>query len=199
MRCTPTQKNKYAVAYVAVLLALGGVAHLAPRITSAYGAAVFEPIFDAVTALFVTAALYLVMRYIAVGFAYVIDVRRGCEDICPPECALWTREIAAFREYFDFTVVRLKMGRQSGAECVFSLDLLLYAVPHVGRKTKKEAREKFGKLKIYDYTVTLGNTERMLLVFADGEGYTGALIEPDSEMKALLTSVASGGIKENGD
>ena len=57
--------------------------------------------------------------------------------------------------------------------------------------TKSAIREKYqadGYVS-YDYTVTLGVTDVLALVFIDGNRYAGIFIEPDETMRAYFMNL----------
>ncbi len=188
MRYTPVQKNRWAIFISAVMFSIGGIAHLLPSVLEAYGISVFEPIYNLVAAFFVISGLYVILRHLMVSFTYIIGARGGSD--CESSFAFAD---VAFAEYLDFAVVKMKQGRVGVTQCVFSLGELVAAIPLDDRGTKKRVRERYsdGGFKFYDYTVTLGRADRIILVFTDGEGHTGVMIEPDRSMEEYLKSVAN--------
>ncbi len=186
MRYTPMQKNRCAIFISAVMFSIGGIAHLLPSMLEAYGISVLDPICDLFAAFFVLGGLYVVLRHLMVSFTYIISVREGSGS----EGSLAFADVV-FAEYLDFAVVKMKLGGRGVTQCVFSLGELVGVLPVDDKEIKKRVRGQYsdGIFSFYDYTVTLGKAERLILVFEDGEGYAGVIIEPDRAMAEYLGAI----------
>lgn len=115
---------------------------------------------------FLTAAVYLAVRYRLTSFRYVLSEES---------------------DGVLFTVYRLQ-GRRSVAECRMSGVYL----ESVGRYTSKKALAEVRQgVSIYDYTVTLSPKDVRFLVFDSGlEKKTGVIIETDGRFYDALVSLA---------
>lgn len=116
--------------------------------------------------LFLTSAVYLMVRYHLTTFCYSLSDESG--------------EIL-------FTVYR-KQGRRSIAECRLSGVYL----ESVGRyKSKKALKEVRDGLSVYDYTATLAPDDVCFLIFdSRGEKKIGVILETNGRFYDALVSIA---------
>ncbi len=196
MRYSPTQKNPRVWAIVAALLVFGGIAYAIPIVCSANGIAVGGALFQLMTVLAVVAAVFLVVRYQMTHFVYLIRPRSDISDTdMEPAYAGTASPLGITRlptDMLDFVVIRSQGSRAGAAECVLSLADLAAVIPvSKDGATKKSIRERYQAdgYVYYDYTVTLGVTDVLALVFVDGNRYAGIFIEPDEAMRAYFLSL----------
>ncbi len=196
MRCSPSQKNPRVTALIAALLVSGGISYAIPIVCTANGIAVGGALFQLVTVVSVVAAVFLAVRYQMTHFVYLIRPRSDISEN-GMETAFAGNAGAANvthlpTEMLDFVVIRSQGSRSGAAECVLSLADLAAVIP-VGKIStyKKTIREKYQAdgYVYYDYTVTLGVTDALALVFIDGNRYAGIFIEPDEAMRSYFLSL----------
>ena len=93
----------------------------------------------------------------------------------------------------DFVVNRSQGSRAGALECVLPLSDLVAVIPMTKENgvTKSAIREKYQAdgYVYYDYTVTLGVTDVLALVFIDGNRYAGIFIEPDEAMRSYFMNL----------
>ena len=193
MRYSPSQKNPRVAVIIAALLVFGGIAYAIPIFCNANGIAVGGAIFQLVTVAAVVAAVFLAVRYQMTHFVYLIRPRSELSENGMEAAfagAAGTMNSAHLPpEMLDFVVIRSQGSRAGGMECVLSLDDLAAVIPVDKMRTGKKAiREKYQAdgYVYYDYTVTLGVTDALALVFIDGNRYAGIFIEPDEAMRAYF-------------
>ena len=168
MRCTVYNKKRRTTALAVFLIFLSGLFIISPHILEAFDVRVYGFIIRALGWIALSAAIYVVMRHIALSFVYAIVPRDDGVEL-------------------DFTVARLRGERARVMECVLSLTDLVFADSGV---TKRSLKKRFeGEMRFFDYSVTMG-VEDLVLVFEDGEGYAALIIEPDDAMREYLTSYA---------
>lgn len=195
MNDTPEQKNKYVTAIVVTLIAAGLFVYMLPNF------APVRAIFCQVIAMIcLVAAVFLLVRYKTTSFIYTIRPRSLMQDDAETESVLADAPLSVERmdpRYLDFVVSKKQGSRDPNMECVLGLSDLVAAweiSPNAIHKTAKEAvekaRETFGTVDLYDYTVTLGLESSLLLLFRDGEKHAAIRIEPGVELKNYLVGVA---------
>lgn len=197
MRCTPSQKNPRVWAIVAALLVFGGISYGVPIVCNANGIAVGGALFQLVTVIAVVAAVFLVVRYQMTHFVYLIRPRSDSYDTdMEPAYAGTAGSYGITRlppDMLDFVVNRSQGSRAGAAECVLPLSDLVAVIPLTkdGGATKASIRERYQAdgYVCYDYTVTLGVTDVLALVFIDGNRYAGIFIEPDEAMRAYFMTL----------
>jgi hypothetical protein len=196
MRYSPSQKNPRVAVIIAALLVFGGIAYAIPIFCNANGIAVGGAIFQLVTVAAVVAAVFLAVRYQMTHFVYLIRPRsdiseNGIETAFAGNIGvLGAAHLPA--DMLDFVVIRSQGSRAGAAECVLSLADLAAVIPvEKMRADKKAIRENYQAdgYVYYDYTVTLGVTEALALIFIDGNRYAGIFIEPDEAMRAYFLSL----------
>ncbi len=178
---------------IAALLVFGGIAYAIPIFCNAGGIAIGGAIFQFVTLAAVVAAVFIAVRYQMTHFVYLIRPRSDIsENGMEPAFAGTVGTVNTVHlppEMLDFVVIRSQGSRAGGMECVLSLADLAAVIP-VGkmRSDKKVIREKYQAdgYVYYDYTVTLGITDALALIFIDGNRYAGIFIEPDEAMRAYF-------------
>jgi len=196
MRCTPSQKNPRVAAIIAALLLFGGIAYAIPIFCNARGIAVGGALFQLVTVAAVVAAVFLVVRYQMTHFVYLIRPRSDISENGME--AAFAGNAGALNaahlppEMLDFVVIRSQGSRAGAMECVLSIADLAAVIPVTKmRADKKAIRAKYQAdgYVYYDYTVTLGVTDALALVFIDGNRYAGIFIEPDEAMRTYFLSL----------
>lgn len=196
MRCSPSQKNPRVTAVIAVLLVFGGISYAIPIVCTANGIAVGGAIFQLLTVISVVAAVFLVVRYQMTHFVYLIrprsDISENGMETAYAGAASPLGVTHLPPDMLDFVVIRSQGSRAGAAECVLSLADLAAVIPvSKDGATKKSIRERYQAdgYVYYDYTVTLGVTDVLALVFVDGNRYAGIFIEPDEAMRAYFLSL----------
>ncbi len=200
MHCSPEQKNPRIWAIVAALLVLGGITYSVPIFCEARGIAIGGALFQFITVIAVVAAVFTVVRYKMTHFTYSIHPRSAGAGAAPSgEVGVYAGASSAPGishmppETLDFTVDRSQGSRAGATECVLSLaDLVaVYPLERNNGATKSALRERYREdgYVYYDYTVTLGLTDLLALVFIDGNRYVGIFIEPDDVMRDYLLSL----------
>lgn len=196
MRCSPSQKNPRVTAVIAVLLVFGGISYAIPIVCTANGIAVGGAIFQLLTVISVVAAVFLVVRYQMTHFVYLIrprsDISENGMETAYAGAASPLGVTHLPPDMLDFVVIRSQGSRAGAAECVLSLADLAAVIPvSKDGATKKSIRERYQAdgYVYYDYTVTLGVTDMLALVFVDGNRYAGIFIEPDEAMRAYFLSL----------
>lgn len=200
MHCSPEQKNPRIWVIVAALLVLGGITYSIPIFCEARGIAIGGALFQFITVIAVVAAVFIVVRYKMTHFTYSIHPRSVGTGTSPSgEVGVYAgvSQVPGIShmppETLDFTVDRSQGSRAGGAECVLSLaDLVaVYPLDKNNSATKSALRERYREdgYVYYDYTVTLGLTDLLALVFIDGNRYVGIFIEPDDVMRDYLLSL----------
>lgn len=195
MNYTPHQQNKYVTAIVVTLIAAGIGIYMLPTFLE------IRAIFCQVIALIcLVAAVFLLVRYKTTSFIYTVRPRSLMHEDNDAEAALAGGYLAIDRinpKYLDFVVSKKQGSRDANMECVLGLDCLNLAMEiSPNGKYKKcgeavsKARELYGTVDLYDYTVTLGLEKSLLLIFRDGEKYAAIRIEPDAAMGSYLIGVA---------
>ena len=180
MKYTPNRSGHIADAVVFVCIASAVVMFLANRIQASSGA-----LLQLLSVVFLTAGLYVLIRYKLMGFQYIIRVRNAEEN-----------GYSAITDY-DFVVERVQ-GSRISAECRLSLgDLIEVSALPVKGGRGREAIKKYGKsLRMYYYTVNMMPPEPYLLAFRDHSGASedtviGILFEPDKKMAEYLKNAVT--------
>lgn len=195
MNYTPQQQNKYVTAIVVTLMAAGIGIYTLPTFLE------IRALFCQIIALIcLVAAVFLLVRYKITSFIYTIRPRSLMHEDNDTEAALAGGYLAIDRinpKYLDFVVSKKQGSRDANMECVLGLDCLVSAEnisPDAEFKkcgdAVSKARERYGTVDLYDYTVTLGLEKSLLLFFRDGEKYAAIRIEPDDEIRNYLIGVA---------
>ena len=203
MRCIPRQQNTRAVGLcIAALLVCGGVFYAVPPAARAAGIRVWGLLFRALTFVCVIAAVWMLVRYLMTGFKYLIRARNAAaEDELDDVLAGGVKAGFGLTDLppdrLDFVVQKSQGSRPGVTECVLGLDDLISAeiirLRGKGSGPKKEdvrARCASESYSYYDYTLTFGLAEALMLVFADRGGYVGVIIEADEAMRAYFLSRA---------
>ncbi len=181
---------------IAALLVFGGIAYALPIVCNANGIVVGGAIFQLVTVISVVAAIFLAVRYQMTHFVYLIRPRsdiseNGMETAFAGSVGA-VNSVHLPPDILDFVVIRSQGSRAGATECVLSLADLAAVIP-VGkiRTDQKAIREKYQPdgYVYYDYTVTLGVTDALALIFIDGNRYAGIFIEPDEAMRSYFLSL----------
>lgn len=197
MRCTPTQKNPRVSWIFAALLIVGGIAYGIPVVCGARGIAVMPIPFTFTAFLCVIAAVFVLVRYRMVTMVYLIRPRSDLDENGMEAVFAGESDVTRMRpEYLDFVVIKGQGSRPGAMECMLSLGDLasVYRVTKTGENgtmTRQAVREKYlaDGFVFYDYTVTLGLSEALELVFVDGNRYCGVIIEADEPMTRYLTEL----------
>lgn len=199
MQCSPTQKNSRIWAIVAALLLFGGITYAVPIYCEAKEIKIGGALFQLMTVISIVVAVFIVVRYQMTHFIYIIRPRSDA-DISDTDSAYAYAGVSGSSgisrlpsDMLDFVVNRSQGSRAGGAECVLSLSDLVavFPVSKNSRELKGEIRKRYGAdgYVYYDYTVTLGSSEVMPLVFIDGNRYVGIFIEPDDTMRDYFLSL----------
>lgn len=199
MNYTPKQRNKYVTAIVVTLIAAGLLVYMLPTFLPIR--AIFCQALALVT---LVAAVYMLVRYKTTAFIYTIRLRSRLHDDTEAEAALASASNDITRvdpQYLDFIVSKKQGSRDANMECVLGLDSL-EAVWEISPESEfkkpgvaiSKAREQYGTVDFYEYTVTLGLKKSLLLLFRDGQKYAAIRIEPDQALRSYLESVAKSNI-----
>ena len=196
MRYSPSQKNPRVTAIIAALLGFGGIAYGVPIVCNANGIAVGGAVFQFATVAAVVAAVFIAVRYQMTHFVYLIrprsDLSENGMETAFAGAAGTGNSTHLPPEMLDFVVIRSQGSRAGAMECVLSLDDLAAVIPvdkmRTGKKAIRSNYQADGYV-YYDYTVTLGVTDVLALIFIDGSRYAGIFIEPDEAMRAYLLSL----------
>ena len=191
MQWRPTQKNVSSLVVLMVLTSLlAAVGYIAGNRVDR-----FAWLFQLLCIGGIAAMLYLLIRYHMTWFVY--SIRTKSDKTVPGIGAVLSEDLPMHithlpKDMLDFAVVK-GQGRRGGVlECLLGLEQFVRAIP-ITEKTAdggmplKEARKQYPDMALYDYTITLFRKEALLLVFLDGEKYTGILIEPGEDMQYYLT------------
>ncbi|MBQ8187826.1 MAG: hypothetical protein IJX93_04570 [Clostridia bacterium] len=197
MRCTPTQKNPRVSWIFAALLIVGGIAYGIPVVCEARGISVMPIPFTFTAFLCVIAAVFVLVRYRMVTMVYLIRPRSDVGENGMETAFAGDFDISRMPpEHLDFIVIKGQGSRPGAMECMLSLGDLaaVYRVTKSGGNgtvTRQAVREKYlaDGFVFYDYTLTLGLTEALELVFIDGNRYCGVIIEADEVMTRYLTEL----------
>ncbi len=195
MKHTPKQQNPYVTAIVITLVAVGLGVYMVPSLFP-----VRAVLFQLLSLICLVAAVFLLVRYKATAFFYAVRPRSQMQDDLEEETALAGGSPDVERmspRHLDFVVSKKQGSRAENMECVLGLDCLVAAwdiakdgaFPRCGDAVAK-AREQYGKVDLYDYTVTMGLERSLLLLFRDGENHAAVRIEPDGAMRRYLMGVA---------
>ena len=198
MRCVPEQKNTRGIRSIIAALLIGvGILYALPPASGALGLRLPAWPFTALAFACLIAAVFLLVRYEMTGFQYIIRPRTetdGTEFVTayasgrPAICELPPEQL-------DFAVVKSQGARPGVMECLLSLgDLIaVYPIRRSRRDgmTKADLRERYAAdgYVWYDYTLTLGIDDALVLVFVDGNRTVGILIEPDEGMRAYFMTL----------
>lgn len=201
MHYTPQQQNKTVSAIVISLIVFGIGVYLLPNV--AHVRALFCQLVALVSLI---AAVFLLVRYKTTSFTYSIRPRsRLTDDDRETAFAGELMPITHIQpKYLDFVVSKQEGRRGPSMECVLGLDSLVLALElrasapdskpeelrfrRVGEAVSF-VREKYGAVSLYDYTVTLGLDQSLLLLFRDGERYAAIRVEPNAEMHDFLVNI----------
>lgn len=200
MRYTPTQRHGSLLNTVCVfMIILGAASYAMPLIFSAVGKTAAPFPFTAAAVIFFIAFIFLLIRYRMTSFEYVIKKRDNTVWTEPePEYARGAAYgIGEEVRELDFVVYKSLGARQGAMECVLSLGDLVEVVPLSRDGTKKSAvmkkySEKRQKFVYYDYTLTFLPDKTLELVFEDGVGYVGIIIEDDGEVAEFFRRLCGG-------
>ncbi|MBE6599226.1 MAG: hypothetical protein E7638_07280 [Ruminococcaceae bacterium] len=195
MNYTPKQQNKYVTAIVVTLIVVGIGVYMLPAFLP------IRAIFcQAAAMICLVAAVFILVRYKTTAFIYAVRPRSLMQDDIDAEAALAGGHLSVWHmepRYLDFVVSKKQGSRAPGMECVLGLDCLTAAwdISPEGKFKKpgdasSKAREMYGEVAFYDYTVTLGLARSLLLLFRDGDKYAAIRIEPDGDLRNYLVGVA---------
>lgn len=195
MNYTPKQENKNVTAIVVTLIAAGLLIYLLPNFLE------IRAVFCQIIAMIcLVAAVFLLVRYKTTSFIYSIRPRSMMHDDMEAEAAIAGASLSIERidpKYLDFVVSKKQGSRAPNMECVLGLSSLKGAwIISPESEYKKpgplmeKARSDYGAVDFYDYTITLGLKESLLLLFRDGEKHAAIRIEPSEELQNYLIGVA---------
>lgn len=195
MNYTPEQKNKYVTAIVVTLIAGGIGVYMVPNFVP-----VRSVIFQLLSLICLVAAVFVLVRYKTTAFTYIIRPRSLMHEDVDAEAALAGGVLDVTRvepRCLDFVVSKKQGSRAPNMECVLGLDSLI-AAWDISAEAKykmcadamEKARGQYGKVDLYDYTVTMGVEKSLLLLFRDGEKVAAIRIEPDTELRDYFVSTA---------
>lgn len=201
MKFSPTQNNPRVSHIFAALLIFGGITYAVPIVCDANEVSISPLPFTVLTLVSVVAAIFVMIKYRMTSYTYIVrlkdDVSSGVEAGLEAAYAdgLDIRRVSP--ELLDFCVYKASGSRLAAMECLLSLSELVYVTEVYkkggdGRKTRADVREKYGKFEkfsLYDYTLTMGLDPALELVFVDGNGYVGIIIEPDDIMREYFLSL----------
>ena len=178
MSYSPKQKNpKGLTAAVVSLFAIAVILYSVPSALAIKGINVPPIIFMGIGLIIFVAAIYLILRFCMTKFEYVIKERddgyggevmaRAFGDDAP----------------LDFVVYKAMGTRQAAMECVLALSDFVEAIPlgeegvKLGDVTKAYKNDGFA---YFDYTLTFRAKKNLMLIFANGDGFVGIVIESDN-------------------
>lgn len=176
MKYTPKRSNHIADAVFTFCFASAAVLFLSTGIVDLY-----KSIIQFSAVIFLTAGLYILIRFKLVDYNYIIRVRNSDEN--------------GYSRAGDFDFVAEKVqGNRINAECRLSIDDLI-EIKEISRQEWREYTKKYGiRLKIYHYTVTMYPSHSYLMVFQDNtdtsdEAKIGIIFEPDKKMAEYITAL----------
>lgn len=199
MRFSPTQKHGALLNTVCIsVFTLGVLSYLFPAFMSALGKPVPPIYFTGFAVMCFITFLFLILRYRMTVFEYVIK-RRGDDSAYGAETVL-TGECSSAS--LDFVVYKSVGARPGAMECVLSVDDLFDVIPlRIDGKdgvSKSSVRKQYAshKFSYYDYTITFRPKNDFIeLIFEDGDGYVGIIIEDGNNIAEYFKSIAERGVK----
>ena len=195
MYYSPKQENKYVTPIVCTLIGVGILVYLLPNVV------LVRAVFCQVLAVIcLVAAVFLLVRYKTTSFIYSIRPRSLMQDDIEVDVALAGGQFSVLGlspRHLDFVVAKKQGSRDANMECVLGLDSLtaVWEISSGGDYKKvgdamARAREKYGTVDLYDYTITMGLEESILLLFRDGQKHAAIRIEPSEELRYYLVDTA---------
>ena len=201
MNYSPKQENRHVSTIVISLIATGIIVYLLPNFAE------IRAVFCQIPAMiFLVAAVFFLVRYQTTSFIYTIRLRSRLHDNTETDAALAEASHDITRvdpKYLDFIVSKKQGSRDANMECVLGLSDLIEAweISPESEHQKisaamTKARAEYGTVDLYDYTVTLGLKNSLLLLFRDGEKHAAIRIEPDVAWQSYLKRIAEGSKSE---
>lgn len=191
MRFSPTQKHGALLNTVCIsVFTLGVLSYLFPAFMSALGKPVPPIYFMGFAVMCFITFLFLIMRYRMTVFEYVI--KRRSDDSAYGAETVPVGEVGDASP-FDFVVYKAIGARAGAMECVLSLGDFVEAIPLVkGGESRSSVMKKYEKSKFsyYDYTLTFLPHDTLELIFEDGAGYVGIIIEDGNCIAEYFKSIA---------
>ncbi len=189
MRFSPTQKHGALLNTVCIsVFALGVLSYAFPAFMSALDKPVPPIYFTGFAVMCFITFLFLVLRYRMTVFEYVIKRRTDDSPL-----GVQTVHVDSGTSPLDFVVYKAIGARAGAMECVLSLGDLVEAIPlRKGGESKSSVMKKYssGKFSYYDYTLTFLSTDTLELIFEDGAGYVGIIIEDGNNIAEYFKSIA---------
>lgn len=191
MRFSPTQKHGALLNTVCVsVFTVGVLSYLFPAFMSALDKPVPPIYFTGFAVMCFITFLFLIMRYRMTVFEYVIkrrtdDSAYGVQTV-PVDCG-------DSSSAFDFVVYKAIGARAGAMECVLSLGDFVEAISlKKGGESKSSVMKKYekGKFSYYDYTLTFLPQDTLELIFEDGAGYVGVIIEDGNNIAEYFKKIA---------
>ena len=179
MKYSPVPQKGKTTALAGILFAIALVSYVFSimKITS-------PALLQLITLLAITAAVYVLVRFRYTTVTYMITPR-GREEY----------EGIQLLSDIDFIVTKSQGRREGIMECRLSLDLLAAVVPlphgQITGDMRRDLSEKFGKIKIYNYTVSMRPADSIALVFDDEGDVSVIAVEPDEVMRQYLEDAAA--------
>ena len=197
MNYSPKQENKNVTAIVVTLIAVGLAAYLLPNFVE------IRAVFcQSIAMLCLVVSVFILVRYKTTSFIYTVRLRSRLHDDEDADAAFAEAQHDITQvnpRYLDFIVSKKQGSRDANMECVLGLSDLIEAwdiAPEAESKKVSEAmdaaRKQYKTVNLYDYTLTMGLKNSLLLLFRDGENHAAIRIEPDEAWRRYLKTVAGG-------
>ena len=186
MRHTPVPDAAPVRRIVTVLIASGiAVFMLSPVLKSARAA------FQAAALLFLSAGIYITVRYLMTSFSYAVLPRGDAVDDGTVSAAVGAFHVRHLPpSSLDFVVTKSQGQRIGITEARLSMDELLYFGALSPKGAKKEILKRHPSARLYNYTVSL-RPNSYIAVFEDSRGnQIGIVFEPDTAMAEYFADTA---------
>lgn len=143
------------------------------------GSGVTKAILSSLALIFLTASIYLFIRYDMTSYIYMLNERNGGYDF-----------------YIDKYV-----GKRGGYVCFYPLSDSV-AFEKYEKGTKKALREKYGNIRFYNYSQNIIKADKSIIVFANTNYFDAVIFEPDADFSDMIRKAAEASVKptdENGE
>ena len=200
MQFIPAEKNRGALTAVLVFLAAAAVLSLAAVIfmpDTGVGTRIARAALSAAAWISGLLFVILVSRYRLTSFRYVIRSEYlPDEDDGLIQAAVPSGEGAPGNR-FGFVVYKRTGSRHERKDCDMSIsDLEEIRDLKAGDGKRRKADGAYGKMKRYNYTVSLMPDRVLSLIFRDGEAFAEIITEYDEDLAAWLRANSSRDVPE---
>lgn len=138
------------------------------------GSGVTKAILSSLALIFLTASLYLFIRYDMTSYTYMLSEKNGGYDF-----------------YIDKYV-----GKRGGYVCFYPIsDSVMFEKYEQGMK--KSLREKYGNIRFYNYSQNIIKADKSIIVFANTGYYDAVIFEPDSQFSEMIKKASAMSVKPN--